>query len=272
MAPPSFFQIYLRQLEREDFLTLRFAVSGAEKLKPELARQFEEKFHLPLLEGYGCTELSPVVSVNVFERGEDGRGDWKPGSIGRAIPGVAVRVVDPESGLDLPQGREGLLLVKGPNVMLGYLDEPELTRKALRDGWYVTGDIARLDQDGFIEITDRLARFAKIGGEMVPHGKVEEVLSAAAREAEIAVTSTSEEKKGERLVVVHTPLPAGLTPAALCEKARAAGLPNLWVPRPDSFLEVGSLPRTGTGKLDLRALKEMAARRGPLTPRPGPAP
>jgi acyl-[acyl-carrier-protein]-phospholipid O-acyltransferase / long-chain-fatty-acid--[acyl-carrier-protein] ligase len=261
MAPPSFFQIYIRQCSREDFSSLRYAVAGAEKLRPELAREFEEKFGLPLLEGYGCTELSPVAAVNVFSPEDEFREDWKPGSIGRPIPGVAVKVVHPESGEELPPGAEGLLMVKGPNVMLGYLDRLDLTREAVRDGWYVTGDVARLDLEGFLVITDRIARFSKIGGEMVPHGKVEDLLRCAAPDVEFSVTSLSSEKKGERLAVLHTPLAGGLSAAALWDRLREAEVPNLWLPRPDSFVEVPELPRTGTGKVDLHRVKEIASER-----------
>jgi len=260
MAPPTFFQLYVRQCPRDDFRTLRYAVSGAEKLRPELVREFESKFSLPLLEGYGCTELSPVAAVNVYEAGT-GQEACLRGSIGRPLPGVAVKVVDPESGEELPPGAEGLLLVRGPNVMQGYLDEPEMTRQAVRDGWYVTGDVARVDADGFIEITDRLARFSKIAGEMVPHGRIEEALTAAGPGVDFAVASLESGTRVERLVVVHTPLPTGLTPDLLAQKVRAAGIPNLWAPRPDAFVEVEAIPRTGTGKLELRAVREIARER-----------
>ncbi len=258
MAPPSFYQLYVKQCDPADFESLRYAVSGAEKLRPELAKEFERKFSLPLLEGYGCTELSPVASVNVFEEWDDRREGWKAGSIGRPIPGVAVKVVHPESGEEVPPGEEGLLLVKGPNVMLGYLDDPMRTAEAVRDGWYVTGDVARLDREGFIEITDRIARFSKIGGEMVPHGRVEELLQIAEPGAEFAVTAVPCERKGERLAVVHTPLPSGISPTTVCGRIRLSGAPNLWLPKPDSFIEIPQLPKTGAGKLDLRALRVIA--------------
>jgi acyl-[acyl-carrier-protein]-phospholipid O-acyltransferase/long-chain-fatty-acid--[acyl-carrier-protein] ligase len=174
---------------------------------------------------------------------------------------VAVKVVHPESFEELSPGAEGLLLVRGPNVMQGYLDEPVLTREVVRDGWYVTGDIARVDADGFIEITDRLARFSKIGGEMVPHGKIEDALSAAGPGVEFAVASLAGGPRGERLVVVHTRLPDGLTPGLLAGRLRASGIPNLWAPRPDAFVEVKAMPRTGTGKLELRAVREIARER-----------
>src|SRR3990167_7158604 len=118
------------------------------------------------------------------------------------MPGIAVRIVNPETGEPVPPGQPGLLLVRGPNVMQGYLGRPDKTAEVLRDGWYVTGDIAILDEDGFLEITDRLSRFSKIGGEMVPHLKIEEVLHelAGVTEQTFAVTGVPDGKRGERLV------------------------------------------------------------------------
>jgi acyl-[acyl-carrier-protein]-phospholipid O-acyltransferase/long-chain-fatty-acid--[acyl-carrier-protein] ligase len=142
--------------------------------------------------------------------------------------------------------------------MKGYLGRDDLTREAIRDGWYVTGDIAALDDDGFLAITDRLSRFSKIGGEMVPHGRVEEALhSAAGADVQVfAVTGLPDEKKGERLVVLHT-LDERLIPRIL-DKIAHSGLPNLFVPSRGDFFKVDALPTLGTGKLDLRALKRVA--------------
>src|SRR5262249_53124469 len=151
----------------------------------------------------------------------------------------------------LPPNAPGMLIVRGPNVMKGYLGRPDLTAAAMRDGWYVTGDVALMDEDGFIKITDRLARFSKIGGGLVPHGKVEDVLHeiAGAREQVFAVTAVPDEKKGERLAVLHTIDPASIP--ALLEKLGASGLPNLFVPKAEAFVRVEKLPVLGTGKLDL---------------------
>jgi len=151
-----------------------------------------------------------------------------------------------------------MLLVKGPNIMKGYLGQPELTSQVLRDGWYRTGDIATVDEEGFITITDRLSRFSKIGGEMVPHVKVEEALQRALDLAEPAffVTAVADDRKGERLVVVHTASDEQLRD--LFAKLPAQGLPNLWTPRQDAFVRVDEVPRLGTGKVDLRKLREIA--------------
>jgi acyl-[acyl-carrier-protein]-phospholipid O-acyltransferase/long-chain-fatty-acid--[acyl-carrier-protein] ligase len=260
LATPTFLQSYIRRSDPAAFGSLRHVVVGAEKLSPRVADAFSERFGIEPLEGYGSTECSPLVAVNVPDHRGPGihQVGTKRGRIGHPIPGVSVRVVDPETFSQRPPGQEGLLLVKGPNVMAGYLGRPDLTREVVRDGWYVTGDLAVIDEDGFITITDRLSRFSKIGGEMVPHLKVEEALHGAlgASEQVLAVTSLPDQDKGERLVVVHTLDDQAL--GRLQEKLLSLGLPNLWLPRKDSFLRVDRLPLLGTGKLDLRKVRELA--------------
>jgi acyl-[acyl-carrier-protein]-phospholipid O-acyltransferase/long-chain-fatty-acid--[acyl-carrier-protein] ligase len=144
--------------------------------------------------------------------------------------------------------------------MKGYLGKPEKTAEVMRGGWYVTGDIAALDEDGFLNITDRLTRFSKIGGEMVPHIKIEEKLHelAGVTEQTFAVTGVPDEKKGERLVVLHTLNDSQLQP--VLEKLTTSDLPNLWKPRPDQFFPIDILPYLGTGKLDLRKVREAATK------------
>ncbi len=174
------------------------------------------------------------------------------------MPGIAIRIVDPESGELRPVGEAGLLLVRGPNIMRGYLNRADKTANVLKDGWYNTGDIATVDEDGFLRITDRLSRFSKIGGEMVPHIKVEEKLQeiAQATEQVFAVTGVPDEKKGERLIVLTTVAEDDL--AAILENFAKADLPALWKPRADNFVRIEALPYLGTGKLDLRRLRELA--------------
>src|SRR5262249_19985060 len=158
---------FLKRADPEDLATVDAVVTGAEKLPPPLCDAFQQKFHVRSVEGYGATELSPLVSVNVpYSRSHTLEVDCKEGSVGRPVPAVTVKVVDPETCETLPLGTPGMLLVKGPNVMKGYLGQPDETARVIHDGWYTTGDIAQIDTDGFIFITGRLSRIAKIGGEM----------------------------------------------------------------------------------------------------------
>ena len=262
ISTPTFFGAYVRKCSAEQFASLRLALVGAEKLQEPLARTFQEKYGLDLLEGYGCTEMGPVVSVNTPDvtHGRIHQRGTRPGSVGHPIPGVVAKVVDTETGEGPLVGQPGLLLVKGPGRMLGYLGQPERTQEALRDGWYVTGDIAVIDEEGFITITDRLARFSKIGGEMVPHGALEaSVLELIAEGTACAVTSVPDPTRGERLVVFYTD--AAMSPASLWDALGGSNLPKLWLPKRDDLHVVQTLPVLGTGKLDLRALRELALAR-----------
>ena len=206
----------------EQFGSLRLVAVGAEKLPERLATAFDEQFGIRPFEAYGCTECSPAVTVNTHDFRAAGfrQVGAKRGKIGHPLPGICVRIVDPESRAPVATGQPGLLLVRGPNVMLGYLGQPEKTAEVLIDEprrrqslapsdgrrvteapgdgkWYITGDIAALDEDGFLQITDRLSRFSKIGGEMVPHIKVEEKLHefAGVTEQTFVVTSVAGRKE-----------------------------------------------------------------------------
>ena len=265
LATPTFLQLYLRGCAPGDLGSVRLVMTGAEKLPERLAAAFEEKFGIRPLEAYGCTECAPAVTVNTHDFRAAGfrQVGAKRGTIGHPLPGVSVRIVDvnqPHSKTSLPLGEPGLLLVRGPNVMVGYLGRPEKTADVLRDGWYLTGDVALVDEDGFVQITDRLSRFSKIGGEMVPHIKIEERLHelAGVTEQTFVVTGVPDEKKGERIVVLHKLAEKDL-PACL-EKFAACDLPNLWKPKAESFFRVEQFPLLGTGKLDLRGVKEIAAK------------
>ena len=264
-ASPTFFRHYVQRCQPEQFRHLFHLLLGAEKLKPEVATLIEETIHLAPLEGYGTSEMSPVAAVNVpfaiaTSEGKPINGNRR-GTVGRLLPGTMVRATDPETGLDLPRGTEGMIHVKGPQIMTGYFNNPEATAKVLQDGWYASGDLGYLDLDGFLIITGRLSRFAKIAGEMVPHEGVEAAIMTAAglEERAVVVTSIPDPKRGERLVVVH--LPWQTSPAEVCRKLIGSDLSKLWIPAVADFIEVAEIPILGTGKLDLKAIREVALQR-----------
>ncbi len=263
LATPTFLRLYLRRCSPAQFGSLRLVIAGAEKMPEKLERDFEDTFGIRPLEGYGMTECSPVVAVSTLDFRAPAF--FQPGSrrgfVGQPLPGVSVRVVDPETREPLDPNTPGLILTKGPNVMRGYLGRDDLTANVLRDGWYNTGDIGLLDEDNFLKITDRLSRFSKIGGEMVPHGRVEEALHEAIESTDsvFAVTAVRDDEGNEQLAVLHT-MDEGRLPDTI-ETLRKMGLPNLFIPRRDHFLKVEALPVLGTGKPDLRAVKRVAEER-----------
>ncbi|HEY2467119.1 MAG TPA: acyl-[ACP]--phospholipid O-acyltransferase [Terracidiphilus sp.] len=261
IATPTFLQAYMRRCSPESFGSLQYVLVGAEKLSDRIAMAFEDQFGIRPLEGYGCTECSPVVTVN----GRDFRAPGfrqvsaRRGKIGHPLPGITVKIVDIDTGEPVAPGTPGMLLVKGPNVMKGYLGKPEKTAEVLHNGWYTTGDVAVLEEDGFLTITDRLSRFSKIAGEMVPHVRIEDKLQelAGITEQVFAVTSLPDEKKGERIIVISTLSDEKLAP--VIEKFAQCDLPALWKPRANQFFHIGALPILGTGKIDLRGVKALAA-------------
>ncbi|MBK8180676.1 MAG: AMP-binding protein [Planctomycetes bacterium] len=268
LATPAMYQAWMRRVEPPQLSHVRASVVGAQRLDPSLASAWRARYGSELYEGYGCTELSPVVSANLPDvpegPGAPGRMRRRQGSVGRPLPGVEVEIRDPATGQVLPAGVEGDVWVRGPGVMLGYLGDEQATRQAVVDGWYDTQDVGKLDVDGFLLLTDRRSRFSKLGGEMVSHGAVETALIRAAallgaspESFSLAVTAVADPGRGERLVVVHTAL--GVELAAVIERARKEGLPNLCAPRAEHGLQVAALPFLGTGKLDLARLKRMAA-------------
>ncbi|MBN1456758.1 MAG: MFS transporter [Sedimentisphaerales bacterium] len=259
-APPTFLSTYLRRTEPEDFKTLRLVVAGAEKLKPELAKAFEEKFNLHVFEGYGATELSPVASLGIDDTEVGGvyQVGHKEGSVGHPIPGVAAKILDVETKKQIHDGSTGLLMIKGPNVMKGYLNMEEKTHEVIQDNWYNTGDIAAIDDDGFITITDRLSRFSKIGGEMVPHIGVEEIYQRHLNTDQqvVAVISIPDERKGEELAVIYTEQAGDAD--TLHGIIVDSDAPNIFKPKRSNYFKVDTLPMLGSGKLDIVKLRIIA--------------
>jgi acyl-[acyl-carrier-protein]-phospholipid O-acyltransferase/long-chain-fatty-acid--[acyl-carrier-protein] ligase len=262
LSTATFLRFYIRRCDADDFRTLRIIICGAEKLPVKLQNEFQAKFDVLPLEGYGCTELSPVVSTNLPDITIDGVTQVcnVQGTIGQPILGVAVRAFTQEEREPLPTGVEGVLCSKGPNVMAGYLDQPEKTKQAIRDGWYYTGDVGLVRPDGFIQITGRVSRFAKIAGEMVPLERLEEEMHevlGTGGERVLAVAAVPDEKRGERLVVLHLE-EVRIRITTLVETLPSRGLPNLWVPDVRDFYPIESLPALGSGKLDLKRVSDVA--------------
>jgi acyl-[acyl-carrier-protein]-phospholipid O-acyltransferase / long-chain-fatty-acid--[acyl-carrier-protein] ligase len=263
LATPTFLRTYLRRIEPEQFKTVEVVIVGAEKMPMALSDEFEKKFGVRPTEGYGTTELSPVAAVNLpasRATAENKDAGQRDGSVGKPLPGVSARVVSLEDASVLERNESGMIQISGPNVMSGYLNQPELTAKVLKDSWYDTGDVGFIDDDGFVFITGRQSRFSKIGGEMVPHIQIEEAIIEIVGESEdalsVGVTSVPDEKKGERIIVLHTKL--NKTPSEIVKGLSAKGLPNLFLPSEDSFIQVDAIPLLGTGKLDLRGLQQLA--------------
>ncbi len=260
LGTPTFMQSYLRRCDPEVFTRLRLAITGAERLRMDITNKFDStvKGERALIEGYGCTELSPIVAINIGSSVLSlGKTAGKPGSIGPAMPGICAAIVDPVTRQPLPPDTDGLLVVKGPTVMQGYLGEPALTREVIQNGWYNTGDIGHMDINGYITLSGRLSRFSKIGGEMVPHELVECAINEILHQDEkvAAVSSIPDPAKGEALVVFYTNI--SLTPDKIVEEMRARNITNLWIPKVSNFYHIESLPILGTGKMDLVALKKM---------------
>ncbi len=260
----SFFRLYTRnpKVTPEQLASLRLTIAGAERLQPEISVAFQKRFGQKIHEGYGCTELSPVACVNTpFPNLESPylKGNNKPGTVGKAIPGTRVRIADPESLQELPLGTAGMIMVAGPQVMQGYLNNSALTSKVVPeiDGyrWYVTGDKGSLDEDGFLTIQDRYARFAKISGEMIGLGNVEEVVRKAINDEDIEVMAVSipDPKKGEMIVILAT---QELHDQKLRPKLHSGGLNNLALPA--AYITVDTIPKLGSGKADYATAKEVA--------------
>ena len=266
LSTATFLRFSLKRAEDRDFASLRFLVCGAEKLPVSLAEDFQRKFGVRPIEGYGCTELSPVSNLNLPDIPlPDGRTLVRdvPGSVGRMVTGCAARIEDPEHQRDIDWSSQGMVLIGGANVMRGYWGQPEKTRGVISEGYYRTGDIGFLDEQGHLTLTGRLSRFAKCGGEMVPLERLEELLHEviATTERACAVSCVPDTSRGERVVVLFLkPAVDPLVPsvAEWIKKLSATGIPALWVPSAKDFFAVEEIPTLGSGKLDLQGLRAAA--------------
>jgi acyl-[acyl-carrier-protein]-phospholipid O-acyltransferase/long-chain-fatty-acid--[acyl-carrier-protein] ligase len=240
----TFLAGYARVADNYDFYSVRYVFAGAERVKPETRRVWFEKFGIRILEGYGATETAPALAVNTPMA-------FKAGTVGRLLPGIDHR-------LEQVPGIEGggRLFVHGPNVMLGYLraEKPGVLEPPAA-GWYDTGDIVEIDADGFVTIKGRAKRFAKVAGEMVPLGAVEDLAATVWPANQHAVVALPDPKRGEQLVLVTDCADANR--ATLAASARAAGLPEIFVPR--TIVPVAKVPVLGTGKVDYVSASQLAS-------------
>lgn len=268
LATPTFLRGYLRKAKREQLAGLKLVVTGAEKLPLSLAETFEKRFGKKVLEGYGLTETSPVTNFNLPNL-EDGGTSAPPvpshrlGSVGQLLPGLTLRITDPVTDEVVTPDHSGIIWFRGPNVFEGYLHWGKKNREVVQEGWFRTGDIGRLDDDGFLFIEGRLSRFSKIGGEMVPHERVEEyIVRALGMEGEdrrhVAVMGVPDPAKGESLILLSTRVGEYRDQELTDLRYRLLEMkvPPLWIPR--KIYPVTEIPVLASGKLDLRACQELA--------------
>jgi acyl-[acyl-carrier-protein]-phospholipid O-acyltransferase / long-chain-fatty-acid--[acyl-carrier-protein] ligase len=257
LATPTFLRAYLRKAEPAQLRSVRLLITGAEKLPDELAQAFAAQFGRDVMQGYGLTETSPVVSVNLpqltpSKPGQNVQPSNRPGATG-----IAAEIRDPETDAHRSLHETGMLWLRGPNIFEGYLDAPEQTADVLREGWFKTGDIGHFDEDGFLFIEGRLSRFSKIGGEMVPHETIEQKIIATLNldhsVRTVAVLGVPDAAKGEALILLSSvELDLQTLRSALAE----SGVPNLWIPK--TVRRVEAIPVLGSGKLDLASCKRLA--------------
>ena len=264
ISTPTFLKPYIRRVAPEKLKTLKYTITGAEKTPDGFAELWQKTFDTEYLEGYGLTETSPVVCANLPNKPLDSANDesrqsgFRKGSVGRLFPGHAARILNPDTMEPLPVTETGLLLLKGPNIFGGYLNDEERTAEVMQDDWFITGDLARFDEDEFLFIEGRLSRFSKIAGEMVPHGTVEQALVEAfdltdSDQPLLAIGSRPDEAKGEALVLLSA---IDIELADVKRKLSDMGYSNLWVPK--VIKRVEKIPTLATGKLDLRSIKALS--------------
>ena len=244
VGTPTFMWGYLKKSSPGDFASCRIMMTGADKAPDALREEYLHKHNITLLEGYGCTEASPVISVNTHTANQ-------PGSVGRALPNVKIRMENYETGEECTAGEIGKILVKGDNVMKGYFDDFEATSLSIRHGWYDTGDMGYEDSEGYIWHVGRLKRFIKIGGEMVSLIRVENVLEHLLPEVESCVVEVPEPMRGSKIIAVVT---QKIQEKAILKKM-AEQLPNIALPK--QFVVMDELPKMGSGKIDFRRITDI---------------
>ena len=268
LATPTFLRGYMKRVEPEQLRSLQLVVTGAEKLPENLSQSFEERFGIAPQEGYGLTETSPATNVNLPDPAPSGEAIVVPsarrGSVGQLLPGIALRLTDPATEKPQAADKQGVIWLKGANIFTGYLNNTKKSEEVLtKDGWFRTGDVGRIDDDGFLYIEGRISRFSKIAGEMVPHETVEAAINKALgldaeAERKIAIVGIPDEAKGEAIVLLSTIAGPALEQECidLRYKLMDAGFPSLWCPK--VIVPVEEIPVLASGKLDLKGCEELA--------------
>lgn len=271
LSTPTFLRGFMKRAEPVQLASLKLVVTGAEKLPRNLATAFAERFGIHPQEGYGLTETSPATHVNLPDPEATGTepviASSRDGSVGQFLPGMAVRITHPETDAPLPPDQQGIIWIKGANVFPGYLGQPEKSAEVIRDGWFKTGDVGRLDEDGFLFIEGRMSRFSKIGGEMVPHETIEAAVNKVLGldgegERRIAVLGVPDPQKGESIVLLSAMPETELDQQCIELRYRLLdeGIPSLWCPK--RIIPVPQIPVLASGKLDLRACEALLKRNG----------
>ncbi len=269
LSTPTFLRGYMKRIDPAQLSSLSLVVTGAEKLPLSLSKAFEEKFGICPQEGYGLTETSPGTNVNLPDLDPKPDSPTLPtsrsGSVGQLLPGLAIRITDPATDKDVPLNQQGIIWLKGPNVFGGYLADPKKSAEVLSDGWFRTGDVGRVDDDGFLYIEGRISRFSKIAGEMVPHETVEAAINKvlgldSEAERRIAVVGIPDEQKGEAILLLSTIAGPALEQECidLRYKLLDEGLSSLWCPK--RILPVTEIPVLASGKLDIKSCETLAKR------------
>ncbi len=270
LSTPTFLRGYMKRIDPAQFSSLKLVVTGAEKLPQSLSKAFEEKFGIRPQEGYGLTETSPATNVNLPDldpvRDSVGLPSSRQGSVGQPLPGLAIRITDPASDMEVTINKQGIIWFKGPNVFKGYLGDAKKSAEVLTpDGWFRTGDVGRVDEDGFLYIEGRISRFSKIAGEMVPHETVEAAINKvlgldSEAERRIAVVGVPDEQKGEAILLLSTIAGPALEQECidLRYKLLDEGLSSLWCPK--RIVPVAEIPVLASGKLDIKGCEALAKR------------
>ena len=269
LSTPTFLRGYMKRIDPAQLSSLKLVVTGAEKLPQSLANAFEEKFGVRPQEGYGLTETSPATNVNLPDPAPENDAVTLPasrnGSVGQLLPGLAIKITDPATDKDAPIHQQGIIWFKGSNVFPGYLGDPKKTADVLKDGWFRTGDVGRVDADGFLYIEGRISRFSKIAGEMVPHETVEAAINKVLgldgeTERRIAVVGVPDEQKGEAILLLSTIAGPALEQECidLRYKLLDEGLSSLWCPK--QIVPVTEIPVLASGKLDIKGCESLVKR------------